>query len=728
MSEERATTIFDADNTKLLAAAREVDAAIERLGSTAKASSSASVTGNAKMAEGAAKASTAVGKVTSNFAATGLAAKTAADSIQGIIGKASGYLAIAGAILGVTTAIVTATIEWYKAQEEVEKKIVAARKMRYDAENAELALIEQDTEEREGRQWKGRVTREANLKKVADARVEASAAALDREAQLIQAAGGSQKKSNALLQEALKLRLSILDVQTTEGFNQRIALTHQADMIKAGEKKSSGPSAAQRLSEQLAAEADSMEASLERFEALGIVNRTTQRDALELAKRRRDLARYQLEDELRVLDATKAYSEQARYQLDLKKFTVAQKLEAHALEEQIALRKESDGLVQQAAARATAAVESEVTAVERLNDERTRGAERHVANLEASGASGAAIHAAKMEQLRIEAEAQERTFAAKSSALSLSSSSSDDPAEREAFALQKVDDIKQLVHERDMERLDAGLQMRQAVAEESKRIAEEQKAELERQLSTISEVTSAVESVASNLAGKLGEFASMRMEQEAAELEQYTAGLEARGRQQSAALDREIAQARGNAARLAKLQEQKRKLEESTGKAIEKAKADHAAKADKIERVQKGTSMLLTGAQEVVETAAAYPNPVSMAAHAVAAALAFGFGAAVLAGGTPGAGGGGGAASMGGGSSSGGSNVEFGEAAKTPGSLGTSAGTAPKLAQTSSANGSTVFNGPVTFNSNGSIDRAAAESIALESGKAARSREGAGRT
>jgi hypothetical protein len=643
MSEERATTIFDAENTKLLAAAREVDAAIGGLGGTAKKASDAAVAGSARMAGAAAKASTAVQKVNGNFAATSQAARTAADQIQGVIGKVSGYLGAAGLVVTAVVGISAAVYDWATAQEEVNKKLDESHSKIVRQAEIFAALMEMEERHRVAdRQYAA----EKAGRDAAYLSYELEANAHD--VAMAEIAQADEQAINELKLAGLQIQLDeavATNKQTQAIENQIEQLQLKNDMLAGANETSSrsvggGPSRAPKI----ASNADP------KFEDLS---------------------------------------------------------------DQLATREQAVN------ARRLSAIEAERAAMAEVEAFRF---ESEITLLGVNEGNGARIHELNMSAIEAERAAADAALEARENALR--SDGTGDALDR----LQREDELKQVVHERDMNRLEADLSMRQAVAEESKRIAEEQKAELERQLSTISEVTSAVESVASNLAGKLGEFASMRMEQEAAELEQYTAGLEARGQQQSAALDREIAQARGNAARLAKLQEQKRKLEESTGKAIEKAKADHAAKADKIERIQKGTSMLLTGAQEVVETAAAYPNPVSMAAHAVAAALAFGFGAAVLAGGTPGAGGGGGAASMGGGSGSGSSNVEFGEAAKTPGSLGTSAGTAPKLAQTSSANGSTVFNGPVTFNSNGSIDRAAAESIALESGKAARSREGAGRT
>jgi hypothetical protein len=649
MSEERATTIFDADNTKLLAAAREADAAIEGLGRTAAASSAAATTSATKLSKAWDKTASSVSKVDDVLEGTAGSAKKVIDGVQGVVGKLSGYLGAAGLIIGAVTGIVALTVEWGQEQAGVNK--AAERELELAGYRAELA----------DEQFKKAAA--ANAAEVAAAEKRAASAQADRtEEQLAldhqiaqqEILGGQESYRNELKIQALGLQLEYARSQTstnTEAWVEVKAIERQIELLQLKNTASSlGVSGPSR----------------------GGVGRSRAPEIVATADTKFD-----------------------------------------DMSDQLATREQAVN------ARRLSAIEAERAALAEVEAFRF---ESEIALLEMSEGNGARIHELNMSAIEAERAAADAALEARENALR--SDGTGDALDR----LAREDELKQVVHERDMNRLEADLSMRQAVAEESKRIAEEQKAELERQLSTISEVTSAVESVASNLAGKLGEFASMRMEAEAADLEQYTAGLEARGRQQSAALDREIAQARGNAARLAKLQEQKRKLEESTGKAIEKAKADHAAKADKIERVQKGTSMLLTGAQEVVETAAAYPNPVSMAAHAVAAALAFGFGAAVLAGGTPGAGGGGGAASMGGGSGSGGGNVEFGEAAKTPGSLGTSAGTAPKLAQTSSASGSTVFNGPVTFNSNGSIDRAAAESIALESGKAARSREGAGRT
>jgi hypothetical protein len=280
-----------------------------------------------------------------------------------------------------------------------------------------------------------------------------------------------------------------------------------------------------------------------------------------------------------------------------------------------------------------------------------------------------------------------------------------------------------------MSRLEADIELRRAVADEAKRIADEQAAALERQRQLTEDIASSIESVAGNLSSKIGDFASARLEQEAADIATMEANLQRQTDARVAALDREIAAARGNASKTAALQSQKAKLEAETARKIEKAKADHAAKADKIERIQKGGAMLLEGALSTVKAATSYPNVPAMVAHAAAAAFAFTFGAMTLAGGFPGAGGGASMPTASGGAG-GGDAMQFTDAAKTPGSTASSSSMpspGPRLGRTDDRSAGMVVNGNVTFIASGSIDRDAAEAYALETSKAARSREGAGR-
>lgn len=340
--------------------------------------------------------------------------------------------------------------------------------------------------------------------------------------------------------------------------------------------------------------------------------------------------------------------------------------------------------------------------------------------------NGARVHSLRMEQIAREARERDAQLAAQQQALA--ETGTGDALDR----LRREDQIRQLAHDREMGRMQADIEMRREVAAESRRIADEQAAALERQLDMLGEIGASIESVAGDFSSRVGEFASARMAQDAAEVEAVERNLQRRGDAQLAALDREIAASRGNAQRMAALQSARAKLEADTAKRIEKVKSDHAAKADRIERAQKGGMMLLEGALSTVKAATSYPNIPAMVTHAAAAALAFTFGAMTLAGGFPGAGGGGAGASIssGGGASGNGTSMQFGEAARTPGSTGTSAPTTgPRLARTGGevVQAGAVYYGNVTYNANGSIDAAAAEAYGLDVGKSARSREGVGR-
>ena len=643
-NETSATLILDADNSRVLAATKQVDQALVASGKASAASASASAAGVAKITRSATEAASSVQKVQSGMSATASAIRQTADQVQGLVGKMSGYLGAAGLVLGAVTAIGVATYEWYQNQVKIDgvtqniyhlsRKIVAETRdaAGVQAESARLAELAEDRERRG-----------------AELRTEEQ---LSLEHQIAQQEilGGSEVYRNSLKMQALELQLK-----------------YENSQISAGAGSWAEVKAIERQIELLGLKSSMAESSPGRGRGGGGSRREVVRSG----------------------DASGEFGSE------------------------IADRANAVNQRRLSALEAERAQASEIAAL------RMQGELDLLGVVEGNDAK---IHQARMAQIVGEQREQEKALAAREQALRADSSGD------ALDALQRADEIRQTVHDREMSRLEADLSMRQAVAAESQRIADEQAASLAAQMQTIGEVTSTVESIAGDLSGRLGQFASDRMAQEQAELDTYTARLEQRASAQSASLDREISAARGNAGRMAALQRQKAKLEDETGRSIEKAKAAHAAKADKIERIQKGGAMLLEGGLATVRAATSYPNIPQMVALAAAAALAFSFGAMTLAGGTPGAGGGGGSLAGLGSSGSGGSSPQFSEAARTPGSLGSSVPAGPRLAQTSNASGGVVYNGPVNYYTTGSIDRAAAEAYALEAGKVARSREGAGRT
>jgi hypothetical protein len=634
---ETVKVVFEADNSRVVAAAQQVDKAFDKLGKSAGATTSAVAKSTDKLAAASEAAAKSAGGITAKFGESIGRVKAVGDQVQGVVGKLNGYLGAAGLIIGALGAIVALTADWVQETSKAEE---AAKKSAAEHE-AWAARIE----ERDARAAYNR-DQAALASEFRNKRLEEEAKQLEHNAALIELEGANQEEVNDLLIEALRIRQKMGGANASD-------IERQIELIKARE--------------------DAL------YETVtGSVDRAASRPR---------------EVEI-VVNLDPVFPD------------ITEELVAR--EDEINQRRLANIAAQQAAEREVAnarlAAEIEV--------------------LQASEGNAGDIHRLRMRQIEAEARARDEALASQQQALAETATGDG------LDALKRQDEIRQLTHDREMERMRADLEMRVAVAEESKRIAAEQQAALESQLATINDVASSIESVSSDFTSKLSGFVSDRMAGQQAELDAYTANLERRGEAQAQSLDREIARAKGNADRVAALQRAKLKIEQDTANAIEKAKASHAAKADKIERVQKGTSMLLEGALATVRAAASYPNIPQMVALAAAAALAFGFGIATLAGGTPGAGGAGGGASLAGaGSGGGGGAMEFGEAARTPGSTGTSSGNLPRLSKSSEgAGGGVVYNGPVTYNASGSIDRDAADAWALEVGKSTRSREGAGRT
>ena len=194
-------------------------------------------------------------------------------------------------------------------------------------------------------------------------------------------------------------------------------------------------------------------------------------------------------------------------------------------------------------------------------------------------------------------------------------------------------------------------------------------------LATISTVEQSIDAVG-QLYSQASEFASFVGQQRAAEqdaaLGRTVAALEARGRAEQAAAEREIKAAEGNATLQSDIRRRAARQQQAIQAKVEKAQADHAERQRKIEARGAGFKLLIDGAVNTAKAISAYAsyNYVQGALYTAAAAFNFAWGGSLLAGNIPGAGG----ASMGGASMGAGGGAGFGEretsaASSTPGSV-----------------------------------------------------------
>jgi hypothetical protein len=668
-----------------------------------------------KIAAAAGKANQAVAPMGERIKNAASGTKKLAEQAQSVIGKLSGMAGAAGLVVGAIGAVVVATVEWAESTKKLDEDFKKAQEsyLRMVSHYDEIAADKAATRAIHNQNVASSQSRRAKA-------VEDEALELEHVARILTIEGQGQEHVNQLMIEALELRRSLAGEATFEAR----AIERQIEVIRAqgaadkkkGRGGGSGPSAADRVRAEGEARLQALQSEIELSERQYELNNTGDLMALAIIDRRRDAKLAELQLEREVLDVTKAKNSVERQEITNRQAQIDREMELAALDATIQKRGIANDLAADALALAKAKAEIEARASGRVVDLADARLKRDIELAQIQGDSARA-HTLTLQQIQAEESARLRLLDVKKAELLAS-----DP-DKEIDKIQRLDDLKQVAHDREMAQLESGLAYKRAVAAEEARIAEQRQAQLDEAIGTFETIQGSFVSTYQGISQHVQEVQD-------AGLETWKQNLLAQTESQKAALDRQIANAKGNSALSRELHQRKVALDKSTQKQIESAEKSHQEKRKRGEMRFQGVMLMIQGAVSVAKAASSYPNVPAMIAHAAAAAMNFAFGGMLLAGKVPGAGGAGAVGAGGSGATgtapSGAerSNVDVqrtvgsvgGRAAERQGNRGKTIG---------DKSGNVTFMGNVTFNAMGSIDEDAAVKFAMGTNKGRYTREGA---
>ena len=574
------------------------------------------------------------------------------------------------------------------------------------------------------------------------------AATLDHQAKLLGFQAGKEGEILMLQVEANRKRL---DAATLIN-DQNAALEYQREIelaLAAPLKKQSGggtgPTEADRVKAAGEAVVQLMQHEVELAELTAQIRGTEAADAFALGVMRVEAADAALELELQVLDVTRAKNSVERQTIENRRAAIERERDMLDVERRAEERKASDALIAQAIAdteqlgalRAEQAKQeterlADVISLEQARiareEQRIRsvGAARafearsDLERLRVTDETEAAMHAIKLRQIAEEHRA--RMLALEAREAQTRGRVADSPVERE----QQLGELRQVEHDKQIERMNLELALARAKDAEEARLAASQRARLRETIGTVEESIGAV----SQLYGQASEFAGFVSQQRAGEAEadlaRTTSALEARGRAQQRQLEAELKSAEGNAARQGEIRRKAARMQADIQAKIEKAQADHAERTRRIESRIAGAKLLIDGAVNAAKAVSAFAsyNFVQGALYTAAAAFNFAQGGMLMAGQQPGAGGGGGSIGAGGVGGGAGFDRETSAAARTPGStVGEAARRSPTPTLAGGQSGSMVNVERIEVL--GGLDEESAEKIARALDKVSKTREGA---
>mgnify|MGYP000467446013 FL=1 len=569
----------------------------------------------------------------------------------------------------------------------------------------------------------------------------AAAETADFELKMAEFQGATESEIVAIREKANGLRVQAALLAKDEATATKLvrdSILAEAEAAAEKRKKAAkdAPTEAERLKAELDAQQSMREAELRLAELRSELTGRAEKEGAVLAAMRLDNAHAALENELAVLEITKAKNSVERKEQETRKAEIAQEMIVLGLEHEIESRKAANELIQKAIdkSRALALAEQDRQAWAIAGEQKLLAANaaqiQQRANFELALAKTPAervaiqarlesdLHRTRLAQIEEERKAQEAAFA------------------RRELELDPKDGLakEQLAHDRKMAFMDLEMQKSAELDAQATRLAQAEAERRRKAIADFQEVSGAIESITGQVSGivttEIGRTRGIEDEAHSAKIQRMEQAAQAT----SASLDREINAAKGNAAQMAALRAKKAKLEEANRKAIEKAEAKHQEKRKRQEMRGAGIQLLIQGAIETGKAIAAYAsyNFVQGALHTAAAALNIGYGAALMSGRIP-VGGGGGSGGGGGGDSFGsgvGSDTgrDTSGAAKTPESTpGEAANRASSKArptnEISKQSGGVVFNGNVTINATGKVDKESAEAFGFGALKNVHSRE-----
>lgn len=374
--------------------------------------------------------------------------------------------------------------------------------------------------------------------------------------------------------------------------------------------------------------------------------------AYEAARIRRDLAMEELSLERQVLESTRAKSSLERERNAARIEAIGREQEILAKEQEIALQEESNRLVAEAVQLSNARTQAEANAVRRAYEVSSlrRDSEAEAIELEAEHAlaternayrridlerdKNLQILALQRKRLAEEKKAEEAALDAREAALRSESGGS--PLEQ----AQREEELKQVHHEREMLRLQQQAEARRLLEQEKAAHFQAEQARNEATWAMVNEGLENFQAFQAQIADTANFFTEYRNAAADADHAQTIRVMEERGAAQKAALDREIAAAKGNVELQNKLRQKQARQDAQLRRQIEVAEAKHQDKRKRQEARAAGIQLMIVAAVETVKAVAAFAgfNYVEGALRVAAAALAATKGGMLLSGHIPGGG------------------------------------------------------------------------------------------
>lgn len=575
------------------------------------------------------------------------------------------------------------------------------------------------------------------------AKADADAVALlDHEVAILQAIGASEEEILGAQEAALQIRIEQAeaagDLAAQVENERKLELLLLGALNKKNKARGRGVSQAEKITAAGERELQLLDEQIKRMGLLGQLRGTEADTAVGLAELEYERRLKALDLEERSLEATRAKNSVERQRKADRLEAIGVERELIALEKANAQREEANRLVEEAVRLSTARTQAEAAAGQRAYEASSLRLDTEAEAIELQADSLLAsernayrrieierdkelqLLALQRKRLAEEKKAEEAALDAREAAVRSESGGS--PLEQ----AQREEEIKQIGHEREMLRLQQQAEARRLLEQEK---AAHFQAEQARNAATWQMVNEGLENF-QNFQAQLTETANFFTEYRNAAADadhaQTIRAMEERGAAQKAALDREIAAAKGNVQLQNKLRQKQARQDAQLRRQIEVAEAKHQDKRKRQEMRAAGIQMMIVAAVETVKAVAAFAsfNYIEGALHVAAAAVAAVKGGMLLSGNIPGGGAEANLPSGGGAGMSAGVDRETVDPSNVPGSVPGQAArreSATAAPQVESRQPTVVINGDV--NAWGEITPTVAEDLGRAINDVSRSRE-----
>lgn len=583
--------------------------------------------------------------------------------------------------------------------------------------------------------------------------------ALEHQAKLLGTQKGKENEILGIQYKALDLRLK--GARAVGDTAEQLAIQREMELLLAedAERKrkagGSGPTAADRVKAEGQAAVEFLQSEVAYAEVIAKIRGTEKADALEIGKMRLEAADAALELERDALLVTRAKNSVERLNNDNRITAIDRERELLALQRQADERAAANDLVGKALAQQKVldAAKQESWRTERehesniidLDKARLARQEQRTA---AAGALAAAQarsdlarlgivdatetrqHQTRMAQLEAEHRARVQALDTRAGAVA-DYKATDDPAEQ----ARRLGEVKQIEHDREVERQNYALNLAKSRDAEEQRLYEASRSRLLAQVDVVQQSVGALSQLyenASSVASAVAEFQAGRQDDA---LSRTIGALERRGAAERANTERALKASEGDAAKQNAIKRNAAKRERELQAKVEKAQADHEERKKRTAARGAGIKLIIDGVVNAAQAVSAFAsfNYLQGALYVAAAATNFIQGGLLLSGTIPGPGAAASASGAASGSAGAGSgkgagfDTETSSAAKVPGSTPGEAArrsTSPAQQAQGAGAGGTVVNIYGGVHANGAIDDEFAEKVGFAVKRAGGSREG----